>query len=447
LLIRQIFASKLLVIIIIGLTIRLVLAPFTSYPFDVYIWYTISTQISNGGTIGTTGIGYIPMLYYTLVPISYTYSHLVTMVGIKPTPVTVFPVLVRREIGSPSPLIPVSVLPDPLFNLLVKIPSIIADLFSALIIYDMILARFGKNAASNSFILWFLNPMLVWISAVWGQYDSLPALFTLLSTYFMWKKKFYLSGITLAIAIGYKVYPILLAIPLFYYAYKTERSGKKLILPLLVFVTALLLLFFPWIASGFNTKYYGFYTPIGNPSTHPQNTYGLTYWSIAPFTPITGPQVLITFVSILVLAFLVVTLLMLLKTKHLSLESLCFWELAFIATIFLSYPTVNEQWFIWLLPFLTLLFGTKIVRLSLVVTLSMVSLFYSFINSQIAPFFVRLYLYDPAGFTSFVESVHLINPQRLILMGVLGIAFSVLLLLTLCFSFKRSLETRDTLPT
>jgi hypothetical protein len=431
-------SQNIVLIAILGLAIRFALAPFTAHPFDVYFWYSLSTQIVSGKSMASLGIGYLPMLYYTLVPVAYSYSHLSIFFNIHPTSVATLPKLVQSAIGWTVGNVSVPVLTDPLFNLLVKIPFIIADFFSGVIIYKIAKTQFGETVAHRAFLVWFLNPMLIWVSAVWGMYDSLPAFFALLATYLALKNKYALSAASLAVAIGYKIYPILLLVPLTVYIYRKERSVKKLILPAFILTVGSTILFLPWALSGFFTEYYGVHVSAPPPAENPAETFGLTYWSFAPFTSISGTDAHI--ISLFTLAALTVAMVALIARKLTfgGVRELFLWELVAISVIFLSWTTVDEQWFVWLLPFLVLLFAGKVIDFSKLISLSLLSLGYSFVNSQFVAFFAQLYIYNPNGFLTFARDVVTFAAVRLPLMAILGVAFSVALVYWLYEAYKRS---------
>lgn len=70
---------------------------------------------------------------------------------------------------------------------LVKMPAIIADLVVGWLIYA-IGSRFASRAiALGAAALYIFNPVTILISAVWGQIDSVAALFALLAVYFILK--------------------------------------------------------------------------------------------------------------------------------------------------------------------------------------------------------------------------------------------------------------------
>lgn len=76
-----------------------------------------------------------------------------------------------------------------LYDLLLKLPSNIADLISALLIYLIIKEKLDERWALLGFALYAFNPAIIFESAIWGQYDSVAILFLVLSIYFCLVKK------------------------------------------------------------------------------------------------------------------------------------------------------------------------------------------------------------------------------------------------------------------
>ncbi len=176
--------------LILGLSIRLVLAPFSGdMTHDVDIWIE-------------TGRG----LYEAKNP--YTFSFF-------------FGTSAEDNIGymSPWPLLNLAsywlatmLFPRNIYALvaLIKLPVILADVAISIVIYRFILRRTGiLEDARRGFSLWLFNPLVIYVSSIYGMFDSLPTLFTLLCMCYFVEDRRDLSALCLAIAIGFKTYPII----------------------------------------------------------------------------------------------------------------------------------------------------------------------------------------------------------------------------------------------
>jgi Gpi18-like mannosyltransferase len=100
------------------------------------------------------------------------------------------------------------------FSLIVRVPAIAADIG---IVY--VLWRWGgqlwPRAAFWRSLFYALNPIALIITCLHGQFDAIPALFSLLAIYWATTgSKSTLSALSLAAAIAFKSYPILLLIPI-----------------------------------------------------------------------------------------------------------------------------------------------------------------------------------------------------------------------------------------
>ncbi len=424
---------KALPIVILGFVVRLGLAPFTGHPFDMNNIYTDSRIILQGG-VPTSDVANIPMFYYILVPISYIYNAVSNFFGIYPTPFSSLPSALKSIASWTIPNgAPVHYVTDWAFNLILKIPFIVSDFVGGTVLYILVYRKYGERSGIVTFTLWFLNPMLIWVSSVWGMWDSLAATFMLLSTLLLLRNNLGLSALCLAIATGFKDYPAILAIPMLIYA---SRIGKvrRLVLPIGIFVTATLVIFSPFLSQAFYHNL-GILNPIGgNPAQDPSLTYGLTYWSVAPLTAISSA--LVTSVSLLSLAILglIFSALAVLRLRP-NQESLFFWEFAFISVIFFSFPRINEQWFVWLLPYMILLAKTRNQR-SLVLGISILALIYSLVNTMFVSFFIPMYPYLQEGLVNTAKSVMFLSYYRLYAMATLGIVFSMLLAVSLANAYR-----------
>lgn len=92
-----------------------------------------------------------------------------------------------------------------------KFLFILADLITGLIILKLLdllypkLPNFKKLALSS---IWLLNPMVITISTR-GSSESVLCVFIMLFVYFLFKKKFILSGLFLGLSIHFKIYPFI----------------------------------------------------------------------------------------------------------------------------------------------------------------------------------------------------------------------------------------------
>ncbi len=96
-----------------------------------------------------------------------------------------------------------------LYNLAIKIPIIIANIFLAYLVRD-ILEKQGANTGltRKAWLFMLFNPFLFYFTTAWGQFDSLVALLTLGSLVMLNKGRLGPSAILLALAISLKPTPV-----------------------------------------------------------------------------------------------------------------------------------------------------------------------------------------------------------------------------------------------
>jgi len=133
-----------------------------------------------------------------------------------------------------------------------KLPSIFADLFLAVVVFVFVKKILkGKEKSALLFAsLVLFNPAFMYSSAYWGQIESTPLVFLMLSFYFlMFSKRAYYTAIFMTLALLTKQTTIIF-IPIFaiiyFKKYGLTTSIKGFVLSLFVFFLA----FLPFYKSG-----------------------------------------------------------------------------------------------------------------------------------------------------------------------------------------------------
>ncbi len=365
--------SKFQVVIAVGLAIRLIMAPFFAHPFDVYAWYVNAESFLSGAR----------PLWSFLVPYSYSFF------------LFVFPAAVAFNFVSPytgSYTIPMSslnpalnpglqwnitVVPGPLFDLLVKLPLVASDVLITLLLYRMVRKHLGDERLAVSIAaLWFLNPLTIWVSSGWGTFDTLPALFTVLALYFVLEQKFAFSGISLAGAIAMKYYAVALIIPLMILSWR-EKGARGLAGSSAGLLGAGLLLF----ASLFGETASAFVSLAGGASPQELHYSGISIWTaVTLFYPAFNQTILS---SLLVVIMMLATYYWMARMRGLE-GSLDIYALFFalpLLALLLLFRFTGENYFVWLLPFASII-AVKDTRLrALYWGVSLVALLSSVVDS------------------------------------------------------------------
>ncbi len=203
--------------LILGLAVRLAIAPWTSYSYDVYPFYSASVDMLAGmGMYGHAVFSYPPGFGFVMYPFMLLLSLFVdpSLFG------SLQPEIL--EMGAISDLVN-PFITAPAFNLTLKLPIIIGDVLTASILFLMVREWKGDGAARSAYILWFLNPLAIWIGSVMGQFDMLAVLCTLVAVHLFIHQRYALAGLALGAGVLLKIYPAYLGI--FFLLYLLVAAG------------------------------------------------------------------------------------------------------------------------------------------------------------------------------------------------------------------------------
>ncbi len=424
---------KLRSVIVLGLALRLAIAPFTAHPTDVFSWYEYGTAVAkNPQLISSFLVPYQYSFFLFVFPATALFDLLPRFSAIDPFSVTSLnPALVQQYTQIAT------VVPGILFDFLVKLPLILSDTLAAALLYKIALlgGRDVRHATSVA-ALWFLNPLTIWVSSGWGMFDTLPALFSVLSLYFVVTDKRVLSGSALAIAFVLKYYALALVIPILLLTLSKKRT-RAAILTVGSFTILSALLLVPNLSSSF-TKVAAVTAP-GSPSGLHYS--GLSFWTaITLFVPNFGQTLA---AEILIACFLVAAYIWIaiILGKSKSVETLSAAFAVPLLVLLLLYSLVGENFFVWVIPFLALLSGDTAVRRSALL-LSAIALLSSVTNSLLPYYLLPLapwignYLVSMLGVATPYRAapagtiVTGLNVGKIILAGF-GVAVAVSILLTI----------------
>lgn len=181
--------------ILVGLALREGLSFWTGHPFDFEVWLRNAYYVSQGAN---------PYTFFPPVPgISFEYfDRSIGSVGYPPF----WPLLLAGIFRGYSVL--------PIENrfvlyLLLKQPGVVGDALLGVAMYRGILAWGGSHAAAlRALRFWSLCPYAIAISAIWGQFDALVALFWLA---FLLASSQAKRGLSFGVSILLKVLPVIYA--------------------------------------------------------------------------------------------------------------------------------------------------------------------------------------------------------------------------------------------
>jgi Gpi18-like mannosyltransferase len=378
-----------------GLLTRLAFAPFSRDPWDMDVWQSIGAAIISGKNpyaLPFNGLVYPPLwaIFCASSHLSYTLTQ--------------------------SPFA---------FYFTVKLPIIATDIIMSVVIRIIAYNLTGDaKKARLAMILYLFNPVAIIMSSLWGMFDAIPTLFTLLSLVYLSQGKYLTSGLVLGIGIGFKgIFPALLLPFLMVYIWKKK---KKLGICFRFVVFAFLV---PLVASApfliINCHAY-VSSILYTANRLPQN---LTYWfSVRELLVLSGvPKDIISSIGlfIFVVSFSIFFVLFVKKrnlwlTREEAIDmTLLLTTILALLTFYITASTVNEQYLIWLLPFL-ILYTTKYAQ-------SLRRLFYVLcgLDTLFVILNIGLRFFAPVVETPFWWSSFQYTTPSVILMMLTGILFSM----------------------
>ena len=114
-----------------------------------------------------------------------------------------------------------------LYQTLLKLPYILADLGIAYLVYLILKElKLGKGAVWGA-VFFLINPVVFYNSVIWGQTDSLVNFLALLSFWFLFKKRLTLALIVFAASLYIKLSLVIFLPILLVVAFRQKYSPKK----------------------------------------------------------------------------------------------------------------------------------------------------------------------------------------------------------------------------
>ena len=217
------------------------------------------------------------------------------------------------------------------------------------------------------------------------------------------------------------------------------KSSLKYFLAFLVTSTLLFLPYFGIISSFFSSYF------MTNPASSTLDSvtnplgFGLTYWSLYSLNrlvnlPISAELVTIVSVGSIMLVF-VSLMLVYWRISKITFNKQPF-DLALVMVLpvlalLLSYRIIPEQWFIWALPFLIVLYVGKQVKGIYFWGASFIALLYAILNCPLPFFFLPLAPWHTNTLLGMVHAFWEIDFHRILLLAILGLAFSIIIIIIL----------------
>lgn len=218
----------------LAIAIRLPLMPFQGYFHDIgsYVGWG-NTLVSQGFShlydvqyVDVTrnavdpAINYPPGTPYLFGALVYLYNH--TVAFATHTPLTS---LVNQ---------------DGLGPFIVKLPLLLADLATILVIYREARLRHSQRFAMVASASYAFSPALLYAGAIWGQTDGLVTLPLLVALFAIFSGRYAVAGVATAIAVILKPQPVIFIPLVLLYLWRWTRRGALVRFVVALAATALL---------------------------------------------------------------------------------------------------------------------------------------------------------------------------------------------------------------
>lgn len=347
--------------LLLGLAIRLGLAPWTEQRWDMYIWRLTGAYVyvyhvnpfwpwTGAPSINPPIVNFsYPPVWLLVILILYPFWLLNSGYAFPQNLSSLWQegVVTGNVFESYRSFLPASL---PLLDFTLKLPMIACDMVTAIVLYRVLAAH--KKGHQAVTWLWLFNPQVILISAVWGQFDSIPTALSLLSVLFSLKGRAKLSGFFLALGAQAKVFPLLyLPLILVYHSKKATLVARQFLLSFLLTYVCFMPTYF-LLGNGIPSIYMTL-ANWASPDWFGKNAIsGLTWLRMINTSSWQGNFPLFP----ILLAPLYVTILLGCRRMKFNAQALENGMLEVTLALYLSYTIINEQYALWFIPFAIIAF-------------------------------------------------------------------------------------------
>jgi len=189
-----------------GLFLRYALAPFTSWPHDDVVWYQAAAAGQHHlGLYDRSQFPYPPVWGLLLQALGQAVSHVGVTGGVLATSDVHFAALDQATHAYSG------VITGPWFNVAFKTILFAFDVGTGLMLRSAVRSWTGSaKQADLSFALWFLNPLTLFESAIFGGFDVVVAFFIMGTLLLLLQRRYLWAGVALGLGIFTKVSPVFL---------------------------------------------------------------------------------------------------------------------------------------------------------------------------------------------------------------------------------------------
>lgn len=230
------------------------------------------------------------------------------------------------------------------FMFVLKIPYLFFDLLTAYVLKKL-------YPSSRAYLYWLFNPLVLYLVYILGNFDIIPAFFTLFCFYLLKKNRFFFAYLSLGFAIALKAYPLIF-LPIFLIKY--FKNIKQFFLNSLTAVFPFILSVLPfYFRPAFQQSFFG--------SGLTQKIIETKFFLFPVFPLLYGATLIYFFFN----------------RKQQSIEKI----FLLLFSFFIASVKFHSQWLIWFLPFITIFLTLKNSRLFLSFSL-VLCLAYTFLTND-----------------------------------------------------------------
>ena len=248
--------GKLATILVISFILHLVATLFLSHLGDPEYWPRIMQTVNSGnGIYGLDGNYYTPIWGYLLSFVDMV----IQTFGLIPFFGDVFESLLPLETTAMKAWIV-----SPEIALATKMPMVICDLIVGYILFKIV-SDFTKseNKGLTAAAMWCFCPIVIYMSSVQGQFDTISTLLFLLTIQLLREDRSLLAGLSFGLAVWLKLFPgvcLLLFVAYLFARYDNAGAIKRTVMASVGALIVTIILLTPQFLNGEMDIVFGFFT-------------------------------------------------------------------------------------------------------------------------------------------------------------------------------------------
>jgi|GEM_PF-1918340 len=208
-------------LIILGVLIRLILSGISALNNDVKVWYDLARQTYDHVPIyAYKNFSYPPGAALVFLPAIKILSFFTSPISWGYFDTALEALSIKTGIYH-------TLITSPLFNFAIKLPLFVTEGIFLYTIYSFLRNKIPYDKLKAGLVLFYLNPLVIFVSAVHAQLEIVPVFLSMLSFFLLVDKKYFFSGMAIAVAIATKLYPVFLVPLLIIYVIFGKNINNK----------------------------------------------------------------------------------------------------------------------------------------------------------------------------------------------------------------------------